>query len=66
MPGPWRPATGTANSGVLLDFNLRREARPLATTAIFRVPDDWKNFNLRREARPLATSGLDTNNESGC
>src|SRR5205823_6584936 len=55
MPGPWRPRTSSRCLQPFRRFNLRRDARPLATLCrlLWRCP--WGCFNLRRDARPLAT-----------
>src|SRR6266567_3348142 len=56
MPGPWRPQHPFAGCLCARYFNLRREARPLATTIVNSVATPFMDFNLRRDARPLATS----------
>src|SRR6266699_3258574 len=56
MPGPWRPQHPFAGCLCARYFNLRRDARPLATTIVNSVATPFMDFNLRRDARPLATS----------
>src|SRR6266566_3480759 len=55
MPGPWRPQHPFAGCLCARYFNLRRDARPLATTIVNSVATPFMDFNLRRDARPLAT-----------
>src|SRR5213592_1952814 len=56
MPGRWRLALAAAPRLWFQDFNLRRDARLLAT-ALGRLPQRQRPyFNLRRDARFLATS----------
>src|SRR6266699_2555174 len=56
MPGPWRHASAFPQVAVTRDFNLRRDARPLATSRPYTSDPLISYFNLRRDARPLATS----------
>jgi hypothetical protein len=55
-PGHWRHHRSARKAGQCLCFNLRREARPLATSHRGRQSLGPLCFNLRREARPLATA----------
>ncbi|SRR6266566_4125470 len=56
MPGPWRPIVVVVLMGAGIYFNLRRDARPLATfNAVVMAVSAQTYFNLRRDARPLAT-----------
>src|SRR5437588_591157 len=67
MPGPWRLDIWDAKLSVTGYFNLRRDARPLATLshkqshgrgmANFNLSYDVY-FNVRRDARPLATQSI--------
>src|SRR6266700_18718 len=55
MPGPWRLAEWQLPIPFKGNFNLRRDARPLATYKSVPSVRRYHNFNLRRDARPLAT-----------
>ena len=52
MPGPWRRRASLHHRNEE-SFNLKRDARPLATPGIRRQSS--AGFNLKRDARPLAT-----------
>src|SRR6266567_2952867 len=58
MPGPWRLVEPSGTHGGMFDFNLRRDARPLATDILAAGARLVQDFNLRRDARPLATNIL--------
>src|SRR5437868_1478010 len=59
MTGPWRQLLFQPSRFVLIYFNLRRDARPLATRYGQRARLCKDDFNLRRDARPLATPPVD-------
>src|SRR6266566_4503118 len=56
MPGPWRLMPEAFKQIWNFNYNLRRDARPLATRLCGWLHRDFCDFNLRRDARPLATS----------
>src|SRR6266699_1091626 len=44
MPGPWRPTESTAEGTDIRGFNLRRDARPLATYWTHKRVTDKQKF----------------------
>src|SRR2546421_620518 len=55
MPGPWRRPFWIRDGPAWYDFNLRRDASPLATSCMTRTTSISCYFNLRPDARPLPT-----------
>ena len=55
-PGDCMTCNSQAQSAV--GFNLKRDARPLATQSILRMAVACICFNLKRDARPLATDDI--------